>query len=254
MDSLIIALAGLIAGMLNAIAGGGSFITLLVLVFVGLPPITANATGTAAQLPGYLASAWRFRKDMEYPANLSLKQLCLIALAGGCIGAGLLLSTTTALFSNLVPWLILLATAAFAILPWWFKRRVTSLVSGAEAPSCSPLTSVIVLALVCIYGGYFNGGLGIMLLAALGLIGQSQLHGMNGLKNLLSAVLSLIAVVIYAFGGLIDTQHLLLLAFMAIIGGYLGATLAYRIPHSLLRGLIILIGLLMAIGFFIREA
>ncbi|MCH1922642.1 sulfite exporter TauE/SafE family protein, partial [Shewanella sp. A3A] len=80
-----------------------------------------------------------------------------------------------------------------------------------------------------------------MLLAALGLIGQSQLHGMNGLKNLLSAVLSLIAVVIYAFGGLIDTQHLLLLAFMAIIGGYLGATLAYRIPHSLLRGLIILI-------------
>ncbi|QYJ80573.1 sulfite exporter TauE/SafE family protein [Shewanella acanthi] len=251
MDNLIIVIAGLFAGMLNAIAGGGSFITLFALVFVGLPPLTANATGTAALLPGYLASAWRFRKDMVYPANLNLKQLCLIAIAGGCIGAGLLLSTSVTLFSHLVPWLILLATAAFALLPWWFKRRVTVSVSKVDTTALSPINSVIVLAIVCIYGGYFNGGLGIILLAALGLIGQSQLHGMNGIKNLLSAILSLIAVLIYAFGGLIDGQHLFLLTIMGMTGGYLGAALSYRVSQTLLRRFIIIAGLLMAVGFLL---
>lgn len=111
---------------------------------------------------------------------------------------------------------------------------------------------MMILSLVCIYGGYFNGGLGIILLATFGLLGQTQLHGMNGLKNLLSALLTTIAVVIYALGNLIDGQYLLLLAIMAIIGGYLGAALAYRIPQSLLRGFIVLVGFAMSVGFFMR--
>ena len=121
MDWLIIAFAGLLGGMLNAVAGGGSFITLLALVFVGIPPLIANATGTAALLPGYLASAWRFRKDIEYPANLSLKNLCLIAVVGGCLGAAILLNTSEQLFAHLVPWLILLATGAFIAGPWLLR-------------------------------------------------------------------------------------------------------------------------------------
>ncbi|MFV0595845.1 sulfite exporter TauE/SafE family protein [Shewanella sp.] len=253
MDWLLIALAGLLGGMLNAVAGGGSFITLFALVFVGVPPLMANATGTAALLPGYLASAWRFRKEIKYPANLNLKTLCLITIVGGCLGAAILLSTSEQVFAYLVPWLILLATLAFIAGPWLLKKRLAN-ASLTRVSTVKPQTAMIALCIVCIYGGYFNGGLGIILLATFGLLGQTQLHGMNGLKNLLSALLTTIAVVIYAWGGLIDTQHLLLLAFMAIIGGYLGATLAYRIPHTLLRGLIILIGLLMTIGFFIREA
>ncbi|AVV82620.1 sulfite exporter TauE/SafE family protein [Shewanella putrefaciens] len=252
MDWLIIALAGFLGGMLNAVAGGGSFITLLALVFVGVPPIAANATGTAALLPGYIASAWRFRKDIEYPASLSLKDLILIALIGGSIGAGILLTTSEQVFAKLIPWLILLATAAFIVGPWLLKRRITEQGENTSTPMLSPIMALMLLAAVCIYGGYFNGGLGIILLASFGLMGQTNLHGMNGLKNLISALLTTIAVVIYAAGDAIDSQYLLLLAVMAIIGGYVGAAMAYRISQPLLRGFIVIVGLAMALGFFIR--
>ncbi|MCK7628595.1 sulfite exporter TauE/SafE family protein [Shewanella sp. JNE10-2] len=252
MDWLMIALAGFLGGMLNAVAGGGSFITLLALVFVGVPPIAANATGTAALLPGYIASAWRFRKDIEYPASLSLKDLILIALIGGSIGAGILLTTSEQVFAKLIPWLILLATAAFIVGPWLLKRRITEQGENTSTPMLSPIMALMLLAAVCIYGGYFNGGLGIILLASFGLMGQTNLHGMNGLKNLISALLTTIAVVIYAAGDAIDSQYLLLLAVMAIIGGYVGAAMAYRISQPLLRGFIVIVGLAMALGFFIR--
>lgn len=252
MDWLIIALAGFLGGMLNAVAGGGSFITLLALVFVGVPPIAANATGTAALLPGYIASAWRFRKDIEYPASLSLKHLILIALIGGSIGAGILLTTSEQVFAKLIPWLILLATAAFIVGPWLLKRKIAEQDENTSTPMLSPMTALIMLSAVCIYGGYFNGGLGIILLASFGLMGQTNLHGMNGLKNLISALLTAIAVVVYAVGNVIDGQYLLLLAVMAIIGGYVGAALAYRISQPLLRGFIVIVGLAMALGFFIR--
>lgn len=252
MDWLIIALAGFLGGMLNAVAGGGSFITLLALVFVGVPPIAANATGTAALLPGYIASAWRFRKDIEYPASLSLKDLILIALIGGSIGAGILLTTSEQVFAKLIPWLILLATAAFIVGPWLLKRRITEQGENTSTPMLSPIMALMLLAAVCIYGGYFNGGLGIILLASFGLMGQTNLHGMNGLKNLISALLTTIAVVIYAAGDAIDSQYLLLLVVMAIIGGYVGAAMAYRISQPLLRGFIVIVGLAMALGFFIR--
>uniref|UniRef100_E6XI82 Probable membrane transporter protein n=1 Tax=Shewanella putrefaciens (strain 200) TaxID=399804 RepID=E6XI82_SHEP2 len=252
MDWLLIALAGFLGGMLNAVAGGGSFITLLALVFVGVPPIAANATGTAALLPGYIASAWRFRKDIEYPASLSLKDLILIALIGGSIGAGILLTTSEQVFAKLIPWLILLASAAFIIGPWLLKRRIAEQGENTSTPMLSPIMALMLLAAVCIYGGYFNGGLGIILLASFGLMGQTNLHGMNGLKNLISALLTTIAVVIYAAGDAIDSQYLLLLAVMAIIGGYVGAAMAYRISQPLLRGFIVIVGLAMALGFFIR--
>ncbi|MCU8082649.1 sulfite exporter TauE/SafE family protein [Shewanella oncorhynchi] len=252
MDWLIIALAGFLGGMLNAVAGGGSFITLLALVFVGVPPIAANATGTAALLPGYIASAWRFRKDIEYPASLSLKNLILIALIGGSIGAGILLTTSEQVFAKLIPWLILLATAAFIVGPWLLKRRIAKQGENTSTPMLSPITALIMLSAVCIYGGYFNGGLGIILLASFGLMGQTNLHGMNGLKNLISALLTAIAVVVYAAGNVIDGQYLLLLAVMAIVGGYVGAALAYRISQPLLRGFIVIVGLAMALGFFMR--
>lgn len=252
MDWLIIALAGFLGGMLNAVAGGGSFITLLALVFVGVPPIAANATGTAALLPGYIASAWRFRKDIEYPVSLSLKDLILIALIGGSIGAGILLTTSEQVFAKLIPWLILLATAAFIVGPWLLKRRIAEQGENTSTPMLSPIMALMLLAAVCIYGGYFNGGLGIILLASFGLMGQTNLHGMNGLKNLISALLTTIAVVIYAAGDAIDSQYLLLLVVMAIIGGYVGAAMAYRISQPLLRGFIVIVGLAMSLGFFIR--
>ena len=255
MDWVIVGLAGFLGGMLNAVAGGGSFITLPALIFVGVSPVSANATGTAALLPGYIASAWRFRRDIEFPASLGLTAIGLISITGGCLGAAVLLMTSEQLFSVLIPWLILFATAAFIVGPWLLKKRSTS--SGKsqhsrEAPGLRTSTACVVLLAVCVYGGYFNGGLGIILLAAIGLMGQTNLHGMNGLKNVISALLTVVAVAVYAAGGTISTEHLLLLGAMGVLGGYTGAALAYRISQRILRGFVVLVGCLMSAGFFLK--
>lgn len=255
IDWLIIGIAGFLGGMLNAVAGGGSFITLPALIFVGVPAISANATGTAALLPGYIASAWRFRHDIELPTNLNFTYIIVIALSGGCLGAFILLMTSEQLFSNLIPWLILLATMAFIIGPWLLNKKHS--VTNESKPShltnkSNLVTAFLLLFMVCVYGGYFNGGLGIILLAALGLIGQTNLHGMNGLKNVISAILTAIAVVVYAVGSAISESYLLLLGLMSILGGYAGAAFAYRIPQNIIRLFIVFIGLLMALIFFLR--
>jgi uncharacterized membrane protein YfcA len=255
MDWVIVGIAGFLGGMLNAVAGGGSFITLPALIFVGISPVSANATGTAALLPGYIASAWRFRRDIEFPASLNFTTIVLIAVSGGCLGAAILLMTSEQLFSMLIPWLILLATTAFVVGPWLLQKKKSSIEKPEHhhaSPNSGSSTAFMVLLAVCVYGGYFNGGLGIILLAALGLMGQTNLHGMNGLKNAISALLTAVAVMVYAAGGAIDGGHLLLLGIMAVFGGYAGAALAYRVSQHTLRGFIVLVGLLMSLGFFLR--
>lgn len=246
---VVVGIAGFLGGMLNSVAGGGSFITLPALIFVGVPPVAANATGTAALLPGYIASAWRFRHDIEFPAKLSFKVIAFIAILGGCIGAVILMLTNDKLFSTLIPWLILFATIAFIIGPLLLKRKTKESKSSHLRVS----TAAAILLGVCIYGGYFNGGLGIILLATFGLMGQTNLHGMNGLKNVISALLTIVAVIVYAIAGTISGEYLLLSGAMAIIGGYIGATFAYRIPQKALRGFIVFIGCLMSIIFFLGK-
>ena len=251
MDWVVVAFAGLLAGMLNAVAGGGSFITLPALVYVGLPPIVANTTGTAALLPGYMASAWRFRHDIYYPAGLKLSNMVIIAGLGACMGAALLLLTPSDVFSSLIPWLILISTAAFVIGPKLISSKPSS---TKKNMTHAAIFNGFVLWVICIYGGYFNGGLGIILLAALGLMGQSNLMGMNGFKNIVSAVLTLVAVFVYAIGDTLDVKYVCLLGVASVIGGYLGASLAYRISPHVLRGFIVLVGCSMSVAFFVRAA
>ena len=241
-DALLLVVAGLLAGALNAVAGGGSFFTLPALVALGLPPLMANASGTAALLPGDMASAWRFRGDIRMPGDLSLWGLLLLVLVGAVSGALLLLLSSEQLFSTLVPWLMLLASVIFALSPRLLKNRAT-------APTW---LAALTLLLVCAYGGYFNGGVGIVLLAAFGLLGQHDLHGMNGLKNAVSALLTLVAVGVYAAAGLLVWKPLLLMALAALMGGYVGAALAYRLPAGPLRAFIVASGLVMAAVFFLR--
>ncbi|MFD2230976.1 sulfite exporter TauE/SafE family protein [Alkalimarinus sediminis] len=253
MDWTIVALAGFLGGMLNAVAGGGSFITLPALIWVGVPPIAANTTGTAALLPGYLASAWRFRRDIEYPMGLSLWPVIVIAILGGCIGAITLLLTSDQLFSVLIPWLILLSTTAFIVGPKLINMRGFTPDRATQSDSTQQsFVNAVALLIICIYGGYFNGGMGIILLAAFGLMGQSNLLGMNGLKNIVSALLTVIAVMVYAVGGTIDLAYLLILGVGSVIGGYVGAGVAYRVSQQKLRLFIITIGCLMAAGFFLK--
>ncbi len=253
MEWVIIGFAGFLGGMLNAVAGGGSFITLPALLFVGVPPVSANATGTAALLPGYIASAWRFRKNIDFPANFSIYRILLVSFSGGLIGAIALMVTSDRLFSKLVPWLILFATFAFILGPYLTRPPKTKHgeANREQRPSNKMYrVQTVILASVCIYGGYFNGGLGIILLAAFSLMGQSNFQSMNGLKNLISAALTSTAVFLYILGGSVSLTYLAVLGGMAVVGGYTGAAISYRLSHSFLRCLVIVVGCLMTSVFF----
>ena len=239
--------AAFVAGALNAVAGGGSFLTLPALVFVGVPPVVANATGTVALLPGYLAGAWGFREDLAPPPSLSLRAVVLLSLVGGSAGAGLLLLTSDSVFQRIVPWLLLVATALFALAP---QLRAWS---GHQGTAPAAWKAALGMLAVAAYGGYFNGGLGILLLALLGLLGQTQLNAMNGMKNLVSALLTAIAVGIYAAGGIVQWRLALLMMVAATLGGYGGARVARRLPATVLRWGIVTTGLVMAGLFFARQ-
>jgi uncharacterized protein len=236
--------AGFVAGALNAVAGGGSFLTLPALVATGVAPIVANATGTVALLPGYLSGTWGFREDLRPPPRLSLPALLGLALAGGAAGATLLLLTPAPAFRRIVPWLLLAATALFALAP--------RLLQAARGEAVGRRGAVAGVLLVSVYGGYFNGGLGVLLLALFAVLGEENLNAMNGLKNLLSAVLSGMAVALYAAGGIVRWREGLVMMAATTAGGYVGARVARRIPGPWLRGGIVLVGLAMAGLFFLR--
>ena len=243
----LLLLAAFGAGTLNAVAGGGSFLTLPALVFVGLPPEVANATGTVALLPGYVSGAWGFREDLQAPPGLTMARLAALSVAGGAAGAVLLLVTDDRTFRVLIPWLLLAATALFAVGPAIVRRTRTR---EGSAPTHG-VASIGVL-LVSVYGGYFNGGLGILLLALFGLLGQSNLHAANGSKNVVSALLTAIAVLVYAAGSLVAWPHALVMMVSATAGGYFGARMARRLPPAVLRAAIVGIGLVMSAIFFVR--
>jgi uncharacterized membrane protein YfcA len=150
-EYLLLSLAAFFAGTLNAVAGGGSFLTLPALIYCGVPPVIANATGTVALLPGYAASTWGFRQELKQLQGLHLPRLLMLSLFGGSLGAGLLLITDNNTFNQLIPWLLLVATLLFAFAPKLMAGRTQAL----------PLVALSALFLVAIYGGYFNGGLGI---------------------------------------------------------------------------------------------
>lgn len=245
----LLLVAAFTAGALNAVAGGGSFLTLPALVFTGVPPVVANATGTVALLPGYMAGAWGFKDDMQSPPGLSMKQVVLLSLIGGSAGAALLLFTPDATFRKVVPWLLLAATAMFAFGP---QLRAWASGKNADAAAASATKAAVGMLIVAIYGGYFNGGLGILLLALFGLLGQTSLNAMNGMKNLVSALLTAIAVAIYAVGGIVQWQQAIIMMVAATLGGYLGARVARTIPAHILRWGIVATGLVMAALFFAK--
>lgn len=237
--------AAFFGAALNAAAGGGSFLTLPALIVAGVPPVAANATGTTALLPGYLASTWGFREDLGATRALGMTALLLTCVVGGGIGAGLLIATSNQAFRALVPWLLLFATALFAFGP--ALLRALGRHPGQHAPRLLALLGVFA---VSVYGGYFNGGLGVLLLALLTLIGETHLNRMNALKNAMSAVLTVFAVGIYAFAGTVRWGWVALMLPAVLLGGYAGARAARRLPREALRWGIVVIGLVMTALFF----
>jgi uncharacterized membrane protein YfcA len=236
--------AAFLGGGLNAIAGGGSFFTFPALVYAGVPAVAANASGTLALLPGYIASTWGFREDLRAPKALPMSMTLGVSLIGGALGAGLLLVTPDDVFRAVVPWLLLAATVLFAIGP-----RLMSVLNRGDREAGGVAHAASLLA-VSFYGGYFNGGLGIVLLAIFSLLGHRDLNMMQGLKNLISAVLTMIAVTLYAIGGAIVWKEALVMMAAAILGGYVMARVARRLPSIAVRTVVIATGVVMTLLFF----
>lgn len=244
LDLAVLAGAAFFAGMLNTIAGGGTFLTFPALVFTGVPIVAANATSAVAVFPGYLGGALGFRREISTVPSRQLVRVMVVTAIGGLIGSCLLLISSNEIFSKVVPFLLSFATLVFAFanrIQEWMKRG-----SGNGFPG-----SIGVL-LVSIYGGYFNGGLGIMLLALFSLGGMRDLNLMNGLKNWLSFVLSALSVATFSLAGIVAWQQALLMAVAATVGGYAGAPVARTLPRSVVRAIVIIVGCSLSIVFFYR--
>ena len=245
LDFLLIILAAFGAGVLNTIAGGGTFLTFPALVFIGVPPVIANATSGVAVFPGYLSGALGFKKELQVFDRKQLIRLGIITIIGGLIGSLLLLVSSNRAFSIVVPFLLFGATLTFL-----FGEKIRNW-AESKSRAVTPF-GAFGLLLVSIYGGYFNGGLGIILLALFALWAMQDIHEMNGLKNGLSFVLSAISVAVFAIGGLVEWQYAIVMMIAATIGGYAGAPIARALPKETVRILIAIVGFTMSAIFFLR--
>jgi uncharacterized membrane protein YfcA len=241
--------AAFLAGVINAIAGGGSFLTLPALVFAGVPPIMANATSALAVSPGYMGSTLGFKAELRALPMVQLKRDMLIASVGGVAGALLLLVTPAKLFSGIVPWLLLFATVLFAAGPS-IARRASQVAQGHASLAKWREPGLLAAA---IYGGYFNGGLGILLMALYSVTGETRIHTANALKNLTSLVLSWLSVAAFVVAGAIAWREGLMMMVAATLGGFFGARWSRRLPVQWIRYGVIGTGLLMSAIFFLRQ-
>jgi len=241
----LLASASFIAGIINSIAGGGSFLTFPALVFTGVPTIAANATSAVAVFPGYLSGALGFSKELKEYSKSKFLLLITLSIMGGIGGSLLLLITPASVFSYIIPWLLGFATLLFAFgdfVAKWAKKNSNS--NGF----LGNLTTLI----VCIYGGYFNGGLGIILLALFSTLGMRDIHLMNGLKNIMSFALSAAYVVTFAIAGIVFWQQAIIMMIAATIGGYFGVVVARKLSKNTIRMIIVIIGLIMTVIFGIK--
>lgn len=241
----VLAAAGFGAGMLNAVAGGGTFLTLPALIWAGIPPVAANATSAVAVFPGYLGGAWGFRRELATVGRSLLLRMTLVSLLGGLLGAALLLVTSNEAFTRIVPWLLLFATVLFAV--GARRRDVTAPVSARVLAWRLPA-----LGIVAAYGGYFNGGLGILLMAALSMAQVGGLNTVNGLKSYLSALLAAVSLGLFASAGLIHWREALLMMVFSTLGGYTGARVARVLPARWIYVGVICVGLATSAVFLRR--
>ena len=252
MDSGHIALvvgAGFLAGIINAAAGGGSFVTLPVLVFCGFPSTAANETSTVALWPGTIASFAAYRREIAMHRRLALT-MSLVSLLGGCLGAWILLHTSPLTFDQMLPWLTLFATLLFTCGKRLAERFELSL--GAAEDRRSLLKMGVILFFIAIYGGYYGAGCGIVVLAVLALLGMKDINAMNGLKALANVSFNASAVVMFALGGAVNWPAAWWMMAGGLAGGYGGAWLARRLPPRAVRAFVIATGVVTTIYFFYR--
>ena len=243
MTLLLLIAAAFAAGAINSVAGGGSFLTFPSLVFAGVPAVIANASNTVALVPGSAASAVSYRRDIQRLGEEHIKSWFILSVIGGAAGAMLLLFTSDKTFRQIAPWLLLFATLLFA-----FGNRISMALRGRLHSSQTLM--LVLLFPIAVYGGYFGGGIGIMILAALHLYGLTDIHGMNGIKTILSSALNAIAAAIFIVAHHVWWRPTLIMMIAGIIGGYLGPVIARRMRPQVIRRIVIAVGVLMTIYFF----
>jgi uncharacterized membrane protein YfcA len=246
-DIVLLAASGFLAGVANAIAGGGTFLTFGALTLIGIPPITANATSSITQFPGYLTSILAYWFDLKRMWRGAIL-LGLASAVGSAAGALVLLKLSNPSFSVLVPWLLLAATALFAAGPW-LKPQGRATKSGEEI--ASPL-AVLVQGLTSIYGGFFGAGMGVMMLATLGLTQGGEYHRLNALKNLFAAIIAAVAIIVFVAGGVVAWPQAIVMIPAVALGGYAGVWTARRVPQSVVRIVVVAIGVLLALYYFVQ--
>lgn len=248
-ELIFLFLAGFFGGTLNSIAGGGTFITFPALLLVGIPPIIANATNTFASCSGYISGTFAFRADLKSYKS-KLPRFIVLSLLGGILGAWLLLQTPEKLFSEIIPWLMLMATFIF-IYGTKINKRLEQLASNNKhISSIGKIATPLLLLLVCFYGGFFNAGLGIICLSYLALCGYTNINAMNGLKLLISSCVSIIAIGLFAYNDAIAWNQGMAVLLGTVTGGYLAARISRYLPQQYIRSFVILIGACVTLYFF----
>jgi uncharacterized protein len=241
-------LAGALAGAQNVLAGGGSFLTFPALLLAGLNPLSANMTSTIAMFPGQVTAAVVGRDLVAGVGRLRFRDLFGISLVGGALGALLLQNTPVSIFVRLVPWLVLFATAVFA----WGSFRPTPLPAAGAPDRPTPMwVLALTQGLIAVYGGYFGGGIGFLMLAALTFWGQ-PVRNAGATKNALAMAMNASAMAIFAFSPLAHWPAALALGTGGILGGLGGSWLLHRLPAKILRGFIVIVGVALTVWLFVR--
>jgi uncharacterized membrane protein YfcA len=237
--------AGMLAGAMNALAGGGSFVSLPALIAAGVPPVQANTSSTVALFPGGLASAWAYRNGVNTVGAVPLRALLAATLCGGLVGALLLLRTSSAAFTFVLPWLLLVASLALA-----FGRRI-----GEALRARFHIHAHAVLAVqfgLGIYGGYFGGAVGIMMIAVWGLLDDSDIKRLNAPRTLLVSAANTVAVLAFIVAGAVRWPETLAMLAGAVIGGYGGAHIGKRAPANVIRALTLCATACITLVFFLK--
>ncbi|ANT49014.1 sulfite exporter TauE/SafE family protein [Mesorhizobium amorphae] len=245
-DVILLFLAGFLSGAANAVAGGGTFITFGAMTLVGLPPIVANATSSVTQFPGYVTSTLAYAADIRHFWRRALL-LCLISAFGALAGSLILLALDNPSFRAMVPWLLLAATALFAAGPWLKPSPKPD-----HEASVGSLVGSLAQFLTAIYGGFFGAGMGVMMLATLGLTQSGDYHKLNALKNMLAMVIAAVAIIVFVSGGVIAWPEAIVMIPGGALGGYAGVWIAKRVPQNVVRGFVVAVGLFLAFYYFAK--
>ncbi len=242
--------AAFLAGAINSVAGGGTLVSFPALIWLGLNSVTANATSTVAIWPGTLGSIWGYRREMR-EAEPRMYLLVVPSLIGGISGALLLRWTPPAVFDRMVPFLILFATLLF-MAQEQVQRALKTAGSESHRSAKWMAGAMLFQLAVGIYGGYFGAGIGILMLAALAIIGLTDIHQMNGLKTLFGMSINGVAAIYFIVAGMVYWPYVVLMAIAAILGGYGGAGTARKLGRTAVRRIVIAIGFGMAVSLFVK--